>query len=118
MTWTSWCARCGKGTVAGLQQAQEPEAPKRLASHRARHPPRLPSPVLDPVARFPRLAAHEKPVPAPQLADRLPDLHVVDVDAVVSERFAQVERLAGVKRVVGSPRCGKRAGGYAELVAA
>jgi hypothetical protein len=68
--------------------------PLRLP-HRTPHPPRLPRPVLDPVARLARLAAHDEPVPPAQLDDRLPNLHVIGLDAVGGERFACLEAHAG-----------------------
>ena len=75
--------------------------PGHRRSRPAPHPPRLPRPILDPIAGLPRLPAHRQPAPAAQLAHRLPDLHVVDVHAVLSKRRAQVERLAGVTRCSG-----------------
>jgi hypothetical protein len=40
-----------------------------IRAHARLDPPRLPRPVLDPVARLPRLSRHHEPVPAPQLAE-------------------------------------------------
>jgi len=45
-------------------------------------------------------------VPASQLADRLPDLHVVGLDPVGGERLAQVEWLSWMQGVVGEGEAG------------
>lgn len=53
------------------------------------HSPRLPRPILDRIDRRPWLARQEQPVPAPQLADRLPDLHVIDLDRAQGAQAAR-----------------------------
>ena len=75
-----------------------------LLPHRTSDPCRFPRPVLDAIAWLPRLTADHETVPAPQLADRLPDLHVIGLDAVGSERFTCLEAHAG-----SSDRDGSRA---------
>lgn len=45
-------------------------------------------------------------MPAPQLAHRLLDLHVIGLDSLNGKRFAQIEGLAGVEAVVGEHEAG------------
>ena len=97
-TWSSPLPRAASGLPCEFNfecNTSVSDAPVSTAPHRTPHPLRLPRPVLDPVAWIPRLAAHQEPVPAAQRADRLTDLHVIDLDAVGSERFTYLEPHAG-----------------------
>src|SRR5664280_1844674 len=79
--------------------------------HRTTDSLRLPLPILHPIPGLPRLPAHHQPMPAAQLADRLPDLHVVGLDPWAASVSRWQRGLAGSITTAGECRlAGKESG--------